>query len=169
MKKPKVAHARCEHCGETFVPNPRAVCAEDGERRVTQKACRRVKCQRARKAKAAAVWRRDNEGWKEKQRGWMRSWSDQHPDRWREFRAENPGYRRRERERMRRKRAERVAKVDAIRHDPVGYLRGIRSLALGSVAKVDGIAAGLDGVVDYLEVRAGVAQVDGIGRGRGAA
>ena len=70
---------------------------------------------------------------------------------------------------MRRKRADRVAKVDAIRSDPVGYLQEIRSMAKESVAKVDGIAAQLDGVVDYLEVRARVAQVDGMGKGAGAA
>ena len=165
MKKPKVARERCVYCREMFPANPRAVLVVDGVRQSTQRACRRAKCQRARKAEAAALWRRDNEGWKVKQQEWMRSWSDRNPDCWREFRASSPEYRRRERLRMRRKRAGRVAKVDGIRNDPVGYLRGIRSLARGSVAKVDGIAAQLDGVVDYLEVRARVAQVDAIGGG----
>lgn len=165
MKKPEVARERCAYCGEMFEVNPRAVLVVDGVRQGTQRACRDAKCQRARKAEAAALWRRDNDGWKVKQQGWMRSWSDRNPDCWREFRAADADYRRRERLRMKRKRAERVAKVDGIRNDPVGYLREIRSLARESVAKVDGIAAQLDGVVDYLEVCALVAKVDAIGKG----
>ena len=66
---------------------------------------------------------------------------------------------------MRRKRAERVAKVDGIRHDPVGHLHKIREMPREGVAKVDGIAAQIDEVVDYLEVLACVAKVDAIGSG----
>ena len=48
---------------------------------------------------------------------------------------------------MRLRRA-RVAKQDAIRRDPVGYLQGLRGV--GFVAKQDAIAR-LDGIVDYLQ------------------
>ena len=153
----------CAYCHEPMPINPRAVRVEKDERIITQKACRKVECQRQRKWDANRLWRKENPEWSENQQRWMWKFGERHPGCWRGYRAGNKAYRERERQRMRRKRAERVAKVDGIRHDPVGHLHKIREMPREGVAKVDGIAAQIDEVVDYLEVLARVAKVDAIG------
>ena len=159
---------RCVFCGCEFVPEPQAVKVEGDVRVVTQKSCGEEDCDRQRRWAANQLWRKENPTWSWNQKQWMREWSKRHPGRWRRFRAENADYRERERLRMRRKRAERVAKVDGIRHDPVGHLRTIRMMGREGVAKVDGLENRLDEVIDYLEVKARVAKVDGIGAGAGS-
>ena len=152
----------CLYCHEPIPLNPRAVRVEGTERIITQKACGKEECQRQRRWAANRLWRKENPEWSENQQGWQRAFGEQHTGCWKGYRAGNAAYRERERQRMRRKRAERVAKVDGIRHDPVGHLEKIREIPREGVAKVDGIAAQLDEVVDYLEVLARVAKVDGI-------
>lgn len=148
-----MSQPRCAYCGREFEPRPNV-------RRV-QKACGRTECRRERKREADRGWRRKNRGWFEGRRGKVRQWAAGYPDYWQKWRREHPGYRERERARMRLKRG-RVAKQDAIRRDPVGYLEGVR--ALGRVAKQDEWIL-LDGLVDYLEAYA-VAKPNAMEAGR---
>ena len=145
-----MAKKRCIICGSWFIPNPRTA--------KTQKACTKPECRKARKQRADKAWREHNPGWDAARRPKVRIWNEQYPDYWRQYRAEHAEYRSRERERMRRNRVLSVAKQDAIRSNPVGYLRDIRHFGAKTVAKQDAIAFRLDGVLDYLTVRAGVAK-----------
>lgn len=129
---------RCVFCGDAFTPNPRTQ---------HQIACVKPACRKKRKRQADATWRRNNRDWFEGRRAKVRQWAQAYPDYWRKSRASRPQYREREKERMRQRRA-RVAKQDAIRRNPVGYLEGLRGLR--RVAKQDAIVR-LDGIVDYLE------------------
>lgn len=141
---------RCPFCGDRFTPNPRT--------RHCQIACAKLACQKKRKQQADAAWRRNNPGWFEGRRAKVREWAAVYPDYWKDWRASNPAYRTRERDRMRRNRVLRVAKQDAIRENPLGYLSKIRSQARKSVAKQDAIAIQLDGIFDYLLLAGPVAK-----------
>lgn len=128
----------CAFCGVAFTPNPRT------EHQIS---CTKPACRKKRKQQANATWRRNNPGGFDERRAKVCQWAEAYPDYWRKSRASRPKYRQREKERMRLRRA-RVAKQDAIRRDPVGYLQGLRGV--GFVAKQDAIAR-LDGIVDYLQ------------------
>jgi hypothetical protein len=81
---------------------------------------------------------------------------------WQSWRAKHPEYRSREALRMRRKRAQAVAKQDVLLSDPVGYLKRIRyGRQITGVAKQDVLAWRLDEVLEYLIVRERVAKQDG--------
>jgi len=88
---------------------------------------------------------------------------------WQLWRAKHPEYRSREALRMRRKRAEAVAKQDVLLSDPVGYLKRIRYRRLPGVAKQDLLGRRLDEVLEYLIVRERVAKQDGADRQRAGA
>jgi hypothetical protein len=81
---------------------------------------------------------------------------------WQCWRAKHPEYCSREALRMRRKRAEAVAKQEVLRSDPVGYLKRIRyERPMPGVAKQDLLARRLDEVLEYLIVRERVAKQEG--------
>jgi len=89
---------------------------------------------------------------------------------WQLWRAKHPEYRSREALRMRRKRAEAVAKQDVLLSDPVGYLKRIRyRRQMPAVAKQDLLGRRLDEVLEYLIVRERVAKQDGADRQRAGA
>ena len=102
------AKNRCAHCKRLYVPNPRAR---------NQRYCGRDTCQRARKAK----WQRDKlardddyrMGHEDAQQRWRKS----HPDYWQQYREDHPEYRERNRrlqkQRDAKRRAKRLAKMDA--------------------------------------------------------
>jgi len=152
-----MASRRCAYCGALFRPDPRTA--------AVQKACRRSACRKARKREADRKWRRDNPGWSSGGRSTVRQWAQNHPDYWRAWRACHPAYRVRERLRMRRMRALGVAKQDAIRHNPVGYLAELRSPTRPSVAKQDAIGLQIDGILDYLVAGVRVAKPNAIAPG----
>jgi hypothetical protein len=149
-----MAKKRCTICGRWFIPNPRTV--------KTQKACDDPACRRARKRQADKAWLAKNPGWTAGRKIKIRNWNRDYPAYWRRYRAEHPQYCRKERERMARNRVLRVAKQDAIRQNPVGYLREVRGLGPKIVAKQDAISQRLDGVLDYLTVCARAAKQDGM-------
>jgi hypothetical protein len=88
---------------------------------------------------------------------------------WQHWRAKHPEYRSREALRMRRKRAEAVAKQDVLLSDPVRYLKRIRYRRIPGVAKQDVLGRRLDEVLEYLIVRERVAKQDGADRQRAGA
>ena len=149
-----MAKKQCIICGTWYIPHPRTF--------KTQKTCSNPACRKTRKRLADQTWRRDNPGWSAGRQGKIRDWNAQYPDYWRQYRADHPEYRARERERMRKHRVLSVAKQDAIRQNPVGYLSDIRRFGPKTVAKQDAIAVRLDGVLDYLTVCARVAKPNDI-------
>jgi hypothetical protein len=80
---------------------------------------------------------------------------------WQHWRAKHPEYRSREALRMRRKRAEAVAKQDVLLSDPVGYLERIRYRCMPGVAKQDVLGWQLGELLEYLIMRERVAKQDG--------
>lgn len=152
-----MAKKRCIICGTWYTPHPRTA--------KTQKACSNPDCRKARKQRYDQHWRRNNPDWSAGRRCKVRAWSAEYPDYWRQYRAGNPEYRTRERERMRKNRALRVAKQVMIRQNPVGYLSEMRRSGSKTVAKQVAIAERLDGVLDYLTVCARVAKPNNIGPG----
>ena len=145
-----MARKRCTVCGNWYLPHPRTA--------KTQKTCSNPACRKERKHRADLAWRRNNPGWTAGRRSKVRAWNAQYPDYWRQYRAGHPQYCARERERQCRNRVLSVAKQDAIRQNPVGYLADIRRFGDKTVAKQDAIANRLDGVIAYLSVCARVAK-----------
>ena len=141
---------RCLYCGEAFYPDPRT--AE------FQKSCPKVQCRKIRKRQADLHWNRRNPDYFKWRRIKVGIWAKQYPNYWRHYRSTHPAYKNRERERMRERRALRVAKQDTITQNPVGYLSGLRSLRCQTVAKQDAIDSQIDGILDYLILGAGVAK-----------
>lgn len=152
-----MAKKRCIICGSWYIPNPTTF--------KTQKTCSSPVCRKERKRRADQTWRQNNPGWSVGRKGKVCIWNAQYPDYWQQYRAGHPEYRARERERMMRKRVLRVAKQDAIRQNPVGYLCDIRRFGDKSVAKQDALACRVDGMLDYLTVCARVAKPNDIAIG----
>lgn len=147
-----MAKKRCIICGKWYLPNPRTA--------KTQKTCSDPACRRERKLRADKAWLAKNPGWTVGRRVKTRQWSQAYPDYWRNYRAEHPEYRERECLRKKRYRVLRAAKQDAIRQNPVGYLREVRRLGSKNAAKQDAIGQRLDGVLDYLSICACAAKQD---------
>lgn len=149
-----MAKKRCIICGKWYIPNPRTT--------KTQKTCSDPACRRERKLRADKTWLAKNPGWTAGRRVKARQWSQAYPDYWRNYRAGHPEYRERECLRKKRYRVLCAAKQDAIRQNPVGYLLEVRRLGPKNAAKQDAIGQRLDGVLDYLTVRACAAKQDDI-------
>lgn len=143
----------CLYCGRQYEPYARAV-----ER---QKHCGLSECRRKHKRARDRAWRSQDAEWCEARQVKVRDWARERQY-WQRWRSKHPEYRRREALRMRRKRAEAVAKQDVLLSDPVGYLKRIRyGRPMPGVAKQDLLARRLDEVLEYLIVRERVAKQDG--------
>src|SRR3972149_2132172 len=152
-----MSEKRCPYCGQGYEPYARAV-----ER---QKHCGLSECRRKHKRARDRAWRSKDAEWRKARQVKVRDWARERQY-WQGWRAKHPEYRRREALRMRRKRAQAVAKQEVLRSDPVGYLKRIRyGRQMPGVAKQRGLARRLDGGLEYLIVGAGGAKHAG-GRGR---
>lgn len=148
-----MSEKRCSYCARQYEPYARAV-----ER---QKHCGLSECRRKHKRARDRVWRRKDAEWREARQVKIREWAGERQY-WQRWRSKHPEYRMREALRMRRKRAEAVAKQEVLRSDPVGYLRRIRyGRQMPGVAKQDLLARRLDEVLEYLIVRERVAKQEG--------
>lgn len=156
-----MSEKRCAYCGQNYEPYARAV--------KRQKHCGASACRRKHKRARDRAWRQKDAEWREARQVKVREWARERQY-WQRWRAEHPEYRRREALRMRRKRAEAVAKQEVLRSDPVGYLKRIRySRQMPGVAKQDLLARRLDEVLEYLIVCERVAKQDGADRQRAGA
>jgi len=148
-----MSEKRCPYCGQHYEPYARAV---EGQKHCGASACRR-KHKRARDR----AWRRKDAEWRKARQVKVREWARERRY-WQCWRSKHPEYGSREALRMRRKRAEAVAKQEVLLSDPVGYLKRIRyGRQITGVAKQDVLAWRLDEVLEYLIVRERVAKQDG--------
>ena len=148
-----MSEKRCPYCARHYEPYARAV-----ER---QKHCGLSECRRKHKRARDRAWRRKDAEWREARQVKVREWARERQY-WQRWRSKHPEYRSRESLRMKRKRAEAVAKQEVLRSDPVGYLKRIRyGRQMPGVAKQDVLARRLDEVLEYLIVRERVAKQDG--------
>ena len=155
-----MSEKRCLYCARRYEPYARAV-----ER---QKHCGLSQCRRKHKRARDRAWRSKDAEWREARQVKVRQWARERQY-WQRWRAKRPEYRSREALRMRRKRAEAVAKQDVLLSDPVGYLKRIRYRRMPGVAKQDVLGRRLDEVLEYLIVRERVAKQDGADRQRAGA
>ena len=137
---------RCRICGDDFRPDPRT-------RRI-QKVCPKPACGQERQRRAYRAWAMRNRDYDSARRGNIRRWA-QGADYWKRYRQRHPAYTKRNRgqsrERMRVHRAM-FAKQNAIRQDPVGYLKGLRAGPL--FAKQNAMRRPVEGILTYLVARA---------------
>ena len=148
-----MSEKRCPYCAQHYEPYARAV-----ER---QKHCGLSECRRKHKRARDRAWRSQDAEWRQARQVKVGDWARERQY-WQRWRAKHPEYRSREALRMRRKRADAVAKQEVLLSDPVGYLKRIRyGRQMPGVAKQDVLARRLDEVLEYLIVREGVAKQDG--------
>jgi len=101
---------RCAGCGKTFRPRPQVP---------HQMYCSAADCQRARRRCWQQAKRQSDADYRENQARAQRAWAQRHRDYWREYRRTHPEYcesnrhAARRRQRDRRQRAARFAKMDA--------------------------------------------------------
>lgn len=156
-----MSEKRCPYCARQYEPYGRAA-----ER---QKHCGLSECRRKHKRARDRAWRQKDAEWRKARQMKVRDWARERQY-WQRWRFKHPEYRRREALRMRRKRAQAVAKQEVLLSDPVGYLKRIRyGRQMTGVAKQDVLARRLDEVLEYLIVRERVAKQDGADRQRGEA
>jgi len=149
MNNPK---KRCVICHRWYKPNPRI--GED------QLACDREECRSERKAEYDRAWRKKNPGYEAGRKVKQQAWAKANPTYWQRYRKTHPDYVERERERMmsRRKALKSDAKQVSMRQIAVEKLRSIEAQALKTVAKQVSIRRRMDGIVDYLFWKEGVAK-----------
>lgn len=149
MNNPK---KRCIFCHCWYRPDPRI-----GQE---QLACWRAECRKERKAQADRNWRIKHPGYGSKWKYKLRAWAANYPSYWKHYRKTHPEYAERERKRMssQRERLKTVAKEDAMRQIAVDKLRSIQAPLPKTVAKGDAIRRRVDGIVDYLFWKEGVAK-----------
>ena len=152
-----MSEKRCLYCGRRYEPYARAV--------ESQKHCGLSECRRKHKRARDRAWRSKDAEWCETRQVKVREWARERQY-WQHWRAKHSEYRSREALRMRRKRAETVAKQDVLLSDPVGYLERIRYRRMPGVAKQDVLGWRLDEVLEYLIVRERVAKQDGADKQR---
>ena len=147
---------RCHYCARDYVPDPRTA--------AFQKSCRRSACRQARQRCAYQSWWARNRDYDQPRRGTIRRWAKDYPSYWKRYRQTHPAYsernRRRTRERLRDRRAM-FAKQNAIRQDPVGYLKGLQGGPL--FAKQNAMARPIEGILTYLVTREVFAKQNAIG------
>ncbi|MEK7413929.1 MAG: hypothetical protein AAB263_11495, partial [Planctomycetota bacterium] len=126
-----MAAFRCRICGRFFRPDPRK------RGRSPQKTCGRVACRRQHKGRNNQSWALRHPGYGKSRKLKIRAWAKAHPDYWQRYRAGQPAYQERERQRMRskRKRLRRVAKQAVIGQITVEKLLAVKRIRSKSVAK----------------------------------
>jgi hypothetical protein len=149
MNNPK---KRCAYCHRWYRPDPRT--------RKQQLACGAAACRKKRKAQADRTWRKKNPGYAAARKPKMRVWAAEYPDYWSYYRKTHPEYADREQKRMSSKRLQfkSVAKQDARRQIAVDKLQSIQNRPPKTVAKQDEIHRRVNGIVDYLFWKEGVAK-----------
>lgn len=149
-----MAAFRCRCCGRFFRPDPR----KRGRNR--QKTCGRQACRRRHKQRNNQSWARRHPGYGKSRKLKIRAWAKAHPDYWQRYRAGQPAYQDRERQRMRSKRSRlrRVAKQAVIGQITVEKLLAVKRIRPKSVAKQAVIARRVDALVDVLIWREAVAK-----------
>jgi len=105
-----MSEKRCPYCGQHYEPYARAV-----ER---QKHCGASACRRKHKRARDRAWRSKDAEWRQARQAKVRDWARERRY-WQCWRSKHPEYRSGEALRMRRKRAEAVAKQEVLRSDPV--------------------------------------------------
>jgi hypothetical protein len=108
-----VKSKQCAGCGKTFQPRPQTP---------NQSYCSSPECQRERRRGWQYARRQSDPEYKDNQSRAQQSWSERHPDYWREYRRTHAEYRERnralQRERDARRRERVLAKMDASTCDP---------------------------------------------------
>lgn len=143
----------CAYCDRSFEPSPHAVRVVNGVRRVTQKACDREKCRKARGRQKLRSWRKR---YPERAARWLpkvQAWAKAYPDYWRQYRATHPEYVRRDNER--RAKAMRAARRSANETGSapivVEKLRAIEALREAECsAKETGLSRRVGAIEEYL-------------------
>lgn len=95
---------RCAACGGVFRPRPQIR---------GQRYCAQGSCQRERRRHWKRQKRRIDPDYRDNQARARRAWSERHPDYWREYRRQHPGYLERNRQQQRVRNARRGAPVAA--------------------------------------------------------
>ena len=95
---------RCAACGEAFRPRSQVP---------DQMYCSASACQRARRRRWQRAKRQSDSDYRENQARAQRAWLEGHPEYWREYRRTHPEYSESNRVAAQRRRAGRVAKMDA--------------------------------------------------------
>lgn len=101
---------RCDHCHRLFIPNPRVK---------DQQYCSEKVCQRARKRHWQRQKMKTDPDYRQNQKESQKKWRQGNPDYWRNYRKKHPNYyehnRRKQKDRDTKRRAERLAKMDALK------------------------------------------------------
>lgn len=129
-----MASRRCPICGRQFVPRPQVQ---------HQQICSGPACQRERKRRWQQAKRQTDPTYKAGQKGHAKSWAEQNPDYWREYRTSNPDYVERNRAQQKFRNAKRrvapIAKMDVSRPEslvPSGIYR-LTPVDASKIAKMD--------------------------------
>ena len=138
---------RCRYCPELFTPDPRRYRPRsDGKgqrsshrrwRRSSQVACAKPECQRQRHRDADRHWHRKNPTYDDERAAYLHQWRTDHAGYWKEYRAGQPDYVQRNREKQRRRDHQRknLAKQDVI--DRLHAEKWMRMERLIDLAKQD--------------------------------
>lgn len=144
---------RCPHCRRWFKPDPRAA------RR--QRYCGRGPCRRASRKRALARWADKNpQYWKGAvRRRKIRLWAKKRRY-WKRWRKRCPAYVEinRQKQLLRNARRRRIAKQDEMTANSLWYLEEIRHKAHVLIAKQDEIRLPIEGILDFLILKEGIAK-----------
>ena len=143
---------RCEVCHRWYEPDFRI-----GEDQLT---CDREECRKERKAEYDRAWRKKNPGYEAARKGKRRDWAEAYPNYWRHYRLTHPAYVEGERRgrRARREKLKSAANQVSMRQIAVEKLRSIEAQAPKTAANQVLIHRRMDGIVDYLFWKEGVAK-----------
>ena len=149
-----MAAFRCRYGGRFFRPDPRK---RGGNR---EKTWGGEGCRREHRRRSNQSWAKRHTDYGKSRRLKVRGWAKAYPDYWQRYRAGQPAYQERERQRMRskRNRLRRVAKQAVIGQITVEKLLAVKRIRLKSVAKQAVIARRVDALVDVLIWREAVAK-----------
>ena len=139
---------RCLACGQSFTPHP---CVP------RQQYCSAVECQKTRRRRTQKCKMAEDPDYRDNQKRYQKQWRDSHPGYWRGYRAANPEYAQRNRERQRERDARRRQQSEAIakmyeqprRNLPISGR--FRLIPLGGV----GVAKMYEQIVEIVAIKAG--------------
>jgi hypothetical protein len=146
---------RCACCHDWFPPDPRVP---------ARKFCARSVCRRQSRLQTHRRWWRNNGTELDAARTFKRKAWAKNTAYWRNYRADNPDYVRRDNERRRqsRQKAARAANQDMRRQISVGKLRDILSLRPETAANQDMIHRRVEGLENFLLWKEGAANQEPI-------